>query len=243
MNKTLVVIFCYNVEKNLIFLLKKIKKNKINIKRHILFIDDSSTDKTYQILKCAKILNSKIKINKKNQGFGLNYKFSIKYAIKKNYKKIIFLHGDNQYPTEKVSLIENKLETSSLCYGSRKLNFKSMKKNMPTIRLFANLFLTFIINILLKNNATEYFSGFRGLLVKSLKKINLNNFEDKWVIEQQIHFYFINKKLPICEISIPTVYKKKQFSNLPPFNYVLSVLTSAFKAFLQKILLHNSKKA
>jgi hypothetical protein len=236
MNNTLVVIFCYNVEKNLIFLLKKIQKNKISNKRHILFIEDCSSDKTKKILKSFDILNSKIRINKKNQGFGFNYKFSIKYAIKKHYDKLIFLHGDNQYPSEKIPLIEKKLDTSALCYGSRRLNFNSMKKNMPKIRFLANLFLTLLINVLLKNNATEYFSGFRGLSVKDLKKINLNNFDDKWVIEQQIHFYFINKNYPICEISIPTVYKKNQISNLPSFHYVFSVLTSAFKFFLKKSL-------
>ena len=52
--------------------------------------------------------NGKIFKNKTNQGFGLNYKFSISFA-KNNYKNIIFLHGDNQYPAEKINLIENVL--------------------------------------------------------------------------------------------------------------------------------------
>ena len=127
-NKVLIVIFCYNVEENIGFILKKIKKNKLNNKRDILFIDDGSKDKTNKILKSYKIKNSKIIKNKKNQGFGLNYKFSIKYAIKKNYKKLIFLHGDNQYPANKIPNVDKKLDISSLCDGSRKLNIKSMKK-------------------------------------------------------------------------------------------------------------------
>ncbi len=229
MSKTLIVIFCYNVDENISFILKKIKKKKLNKNRNILFIDDCSSDNTNKILRSYKIKNSKIFKNKKNQGFGLNYKFSIKYAIKKKYKKLIFLHGDNQYPASKIPLIEKKLDNSFLCYGSRRLNFKSMKKNMPTIRLVANLLLTFFINILLNNNSTEYFSGFRGLRVEKLKKLNLNNFDNKWIIEQQIHFDFINKKFPISEISIPTVYKSNQISKLPPFNYVFSVIANTFK--------------
>ena len=58
-NKVLIVIFCYNVEENIGFILKKIKKNKLNNKRDILFIDDSSKDKTNKILKSYKIKNSK----------------------------------------------------------------------------------------------------------------------------------------------------------------------------------------
>ncbi len=229
MSKVLVVIFCYNVEENIGFILKKIKKNKLNNKRDILFIDDSSQDKTNKILKSYKIKNSKIIKNKKNQGFGLNYKFSIKYAIKKNYKKLIFLHGDNQYPANKIPNVDKKLDISSLCYGSRKLNMQSMKKNMPKMRLIANIILTFFINFMLRNNATEYFSGFRGIRVEKLKEIKLNNFANKWIIEQQIHFYFIIKKYKVTEIPIPTVYKENQISKLPPFNYVFSVLINTFR--------------
>jgi dolichol-phosphate mannosyltransferase len=229
MNDTLVVVFCYNVEKNIKNLIIKLKKNKIDLKRDILFIDDCSTDKTNKILNSYKINNSIIIKNKKNQGFGLNYKFSIKYSIKNKYKKVIFLHGDNQYPANKVPLLDSLLEKVSLCYGSRRLNFKIMMKNMPKLRLFANLILTIFINFILRNSASEYFSGFRGFRVNKLKKINLKNFDDKWVIEQQIHFYFIKKKYSISEFSIPTIYKKNQISNIPAFYYVLSVLINAFK--------------
>ena len=229
MSRVLIVIFCYNVEENIRFILKKIKKNKLNNKRDILFIDDNSTDKTNKILKSYKIKNSKIIKNRHNQGFGLNYKFSIKYAIKKKYKKLIFLHGDNQYPANKIPDVDKKLDISSLCYGSRKLNFKSMKRNMPKIRFIANIILTFFINFMLRNNATEYFSGFRGIRVDKLKKIKLNDFANKWIIEQQVHFYFIIKKYKVTEIPIPTVYKENQISKLPPFNYVFSVLISTFR--------------
>lgn len=229
MRKVLIVIFCYNVEENIGFILKKIKKNKLNNKRDILFIDDSSKDKTNQILKSFKIKNSKIIRNNHNQGFGLNYKFSIKYAIKKNYEKLIFLHGDNQYPADKIPNVDKKLDISSLCYGSRKLDVVSMKKNMPKMRLIANMMLTFFINFMLRNNATEYFSGFRGIRVEKLKEIKLNNFANNWIIEQQIHFYFINMKYKVTEIAIPTVYKDNQISKLPPFNYVFSVIINTFR--------------
>lgn len=229
MNKTLVVVFCYNVEKNINNILKKIKKYTLNNKRDFLFIDDCSTDNTNKILKSKKIKNAKIIKNKNNKGFGPNYKFSIKYSVNKKYKKLIFLHGDNQYPSEKVPLIDKKLEYSDLCYGSRRLNIKSMKANMPILRFVANIMLTNFINLLLNSNFTEYFSGFRGLRVKSLKELNLINFANSWIIEQQIHFNFINNKKKITEIPIPTVYKKTQKSKIPPFSYVFSVIINTIK--------------
>ena len=233
MNKTLVVIFCYNVEKHIPKIIKTIKDKKIDKKRDFLFIDDCSKDKTNRILKKNKINNAKIIKNKKNQGFGKNYKFSINYSLREKYEKLIFLHGDNQYPTKKIKIIEKKLDNSSLVYGSRRLNFSSMKKNMPLMRLIANLFLTFMINILLKSNATEFFSGFRGIKVEKLKKLNLNKFSDKWIIEQQIHFEFIKKNLKISEISIPTVYEDNQKSEIPPIRYVFSVIYNVLKYFFR----------
>ena len=229
MKKTIVIIFCYNVEDHIPAILKEIKLLKLNKNKDFLFIDDNSTDKTNLVINDYNLQNSKIIFNKKNKGFGLNYKFSILYAIKKKYKKLIFLHGDNQYPVKKIQLIDNELNNVSLSYGSRRLNISSMKKNMPTLRLIANIILTSFINFMLKNKSTEYFSGFRGLRVDELKKLNLNKFSNTWIIEQQIHFDFIKKKKLISEIAIPTVYKKSQISKIPPFKYVFSVILNTIK--------------
>ena len=229
MNKTLIVIFCYNVEKHILKIIYEIKKLKLNKNRDFLFIEDCSTDRTLQILNNNILSNFKILKNKKNQGFGKNYKFSIKYSIKKNYTKLIFLHGDNQYPTNKIELLEKRLDYSALAYGSRKLNYLNMKNNMPKSRLLANIILTKMINFLLGSKATEFFSGFRGLEVKKLKNLDLNKLADEWVIEQQIHFQFIKKNYRINEIPIPTSYKHNQKSEIPPFRYVISVILSVFK--------------
>ena len=224
--KTIVVVFCYNVQENILNVIKKIKKLNLNYKFDFLFLDDKSTDKSLIIIKNNLFKNGKVFKNKTNQGFGLNYKFSISFAKKNSYKNIIFLHGDDQYPAEKINLIEKKLLNSSLCYGSRKLNKSSMFKNMPLNRYIANIILTFFINLVFNNNATEYFSGFRGINLKYLKNINLKKFSNDWVIEQQLHFLFIKRKYKISEISIKTRYEKNQISMIPPFSYVFSVIKS-----------------
>jgi glycosyltransferase involved in cell wall biosynthesis len=229
MNKTLIVIFCYNVGQNIKDLYENIKKFKLKHNRDILFIDDCSTDNTNKIIRSFNVKNFKLIRNKFNQGYGLNYKFSIKYSIRMKYKNLIFLHGDNQYPSNKVSLIEKKLRDFDLCYGSRKLNIKSMYHKMPILRFTANVFLTTFINLLLKSNCTEYFSGLRGFKIEKLKSINLSHLANDWVIEQQIHFEFIKKKFSIYEFAIPSSYKKTQISRIPPFRYVFSVVINALK--------------
>tara|TARA_B100000795_G_C22742572_1_gene416015 strand:- start:463 stop:1146 length:684 start_codon:yes stop_codon:yes gene_type:complete len=220
------MIFCYNVEDNIGKIIRKVEKLSLNSKFDFVFLDDKSNDKTIEILEKKYLKNCKIIKNKTNQGFGLNYKFSINYAKKLNYENLIFLHGDNQYPCHKIQEIEKELTFNSLCYGSRKLNHTSMKSNMPLMRYYANIFLTYLINFIFNNNATEYFSGFRGLKVKDLKYLNLKDFSDHWVIEQEIHFLFIRKKFNISEIKIPTLYDETQISLIAPIAYVASVFKS-----------------
>jgi hypothetical protein len=163
-------------------------------------------------------------LNKKNYGFGLNYKYAIQYAIKYKYEKLIFLHGDNQYPASKIININNNLDYADLCYGSRKLLFDSMKKNMPLLRFIFNIILTKLINFFLKNNASEYFSGLRGIRVEKLKKINLKKLASNWIIEQEIHFIFIKNKYKFRETAITTTYDKNHRSLIPPIKYVSSVI-------------------
>lgn len=64
---------------------------------------------------------------------------------------------------------------------------------MPFLRFITNILLTKFINLLLRNNASEYFSGLRGMKVEKLKEINLKKLANNWIIEQEIHFIFIKK--------------------------------------------------
>ena len=232
--KTIVVVFCYNVEKHIYSLLNKIKKKEFS-QFNFLFIEDNSKDRTKDILKIHEnVKNFQIKFNKKNYGFGLNYKYAIQYAIKYKYEKLIFLHGDNQYPASKIININNNLDYADLCYGSRKLLFDSMKKNMPLLRFIFNILLTKLINLFLKNNASEYFSGLRGVRVEKLKKINLKKLANNWIIEQEIHFIFIKNKYKFRETAITTTYDKNHRSLIPPIKYVsLVILFTLYYSFLK----------
>ena len=98
MNKqVLVSIFCYNVEEFIYNVLENFyKSNSKDIS--IILINDYSTDKTlYEVKKFINKFNTKnIEIinNSKNMGYGYNYKISFDYAIRNDFTKIIFLHGD-----------------------------------------------------------------------------------------------------------------------------------------------------
>jgi glycosyltransferase involved in cell wall biosynthesis len=234
--KTIIVIFCFNVENFIKKTIYDLKKQKL-INCDYLYIDDGSTDNTLKkIKKYTKFYNFKnyfIRINKKNCGYGKNYKTSFNFSINKGYKKIIFYHGDNQYPSSKINLLNKLLEKNDLVFGSRKKNYASIKRNMPFLRYIGNIFLTKFINTLYKSKTSEYFSGFRGFKTSALKKIQYQKLSNSWIIEQQVHFVFLKKKFNIKEIAIPTVYDG-QSSNLPVIRYCLSVIFNAIKFYFLK---------
>jgi glycosyltransferase involved in cell wall biosynthesis len=226
MPKNLIAVFFYNNKKTVGSVLLGLKK--LDLKNtYFLLINDASIDNTlFEIHKYKKKIKNSIFINNSiNRGFARNYKFSIKYAIKNSFDKLVFFHGDKQYPLNKINLLINKLNHYDLCYGSRFLNRDSVKQNMPRLRYFANKFLTYYLNFLFKAKVTEYFSGFRGFKVESLLNINLKKFSNFYEIEQQIHFYFIKKKKNISEFSIPTRYYTKH-SSIPPFKYCLRIIVT-----------------
>ena len=195
--KILISVFCYNVGKFIFSVLEKIYSTNHH-ETSIIIINDYSKDNTipeiYRFIEKHKSKNIEIINNDKNMGYGYNYKLSFNFAIKHNYEKIIFIHGDGQYPPSQINTMSRLLTSNTLVFGSRFLNLLSVKENMPLRRFFANRVLTIFINLLFRRKFTEYFSGFRGYNIAEIKKIKFNDLSDKWIFEQQLQFRIIKKE-------------------------------------------------
>ena len=230
MNKEILIsVFCYNVGEFIFDVLEKIYSSNYQ-DTQVILINDCSNDNTiseiHRFIGKHKSKNLEIINNEKNMGYGYNYKLSFNFAIKNNYKKIIFIHGDGQYPPEQIAQMSVFLDTNSLVFGSRFLNVMSVRENMPMTRLFANRSLTIFINLLFKKKFTEYFSGFRGYKVSEIKQVQFEDLSNNWIFEQQLQFILMNKDMKIKEFPIETVYEN-QVSNLPPVKYCLEVIINS----------------
>jgi len=232
--RILISIFTFNVEEFIESLFVDLKKYN-HLDKEIICLNNSSTDNTVQkindLKKTFKVKNLKIISHTRNMGYGYNKKISFDYAINNNFNKIIFIHGDNQYPAAGIDEMIELLDSSTLSYGSRFLNEESVKNNMPKIKYFANPLLTKIINVIAGEKYSEYFSGFRGYFVDDLKEINYNKLSNSWIFEQQMMFEIIKKKKKITEFMIPTVYGD-QVSLVPPIRYCINLTTSVFYYFI-----------
>ena len=238
--KILIFIPAYNVEKKIKKVLKKIPKiifYKYNIK--ILIIEDNSTDNTLVLVK--KIIKNKYNkinliVNKKNKGYGGVQKIAFDYAIKKKFKYVIMLHGDNQYPANKIlllikPLISNKYDA---VFGSRMINsFNALKGGMPLYKYLGNLVLTFFQNTILSSNLSEFHSGYRSYKVSSLKKIKFKINTNDFHFDTEIIIQFLKKDFKIKEIAMPTHYGD-EISHLKSIPYGLNIVWCTLMSIFRK---------
>ena len=240
--KVLIFIPSFNVEKKIGKVLKKIPKiilRKYNVK--ILIIEDNSKDKTLNVIK--KIMRNKKKnfkinliINKKNKGYGGVQKIAFNYAIKKNFKYIVMLHGDNQYPADKLLRLIKPLVTNKFdaVFGSRMINsLDALRGGMPLYKYIGNITLTFFQNLFLSSNLSEFHSGYRSYKVSSLKKIKYRNNTNDFHFDTEIIIQFLKKNFVIKEVSMPTHYGD-EVSHLKSIPYGLNIVRSTLLSRFRK---------
>ena len=133
----------------------------------------------------------------KNLGYGGVQKFAFRYAIQKNYDFTIMLHGDGQYRPESLPKIINAYnhEKNDAVFGSRMMSYKSaLKGGMPFYKFLGNIFLTFVQNLILGSNMSEFHSGYRSYKVSRLKKINFKKKSNYYHFDTEMVIEFLEKK-------------------------------------------------
>jgi hypothetical protein len=98
-------------------------------------------------------------------------------------------------------------------FGSRiKNRGMAIAGGMPKIKYYVNRMVCLIENILLGENFSEYFSGFRAYSKKLLKTIPFQRFSNDFVFDQEMTISSISYGMRIGEIPMPTRYHDKASS-------------------------------
>lgn len=177
----------------------------------IYLLDDASNDNTYYAAVGYKMLKKlkKLKVyrNEKNLGCGGNQKKAYNYAIKKGFDILALLHGDNQYDPRCLSYLLKPLikDNADFVFGSRMVGHP-LKGGMPLYKFLGNKFLTFMENLLLDMNLSEYHSGYRLFNCHALKKVPFNKCSNDFHFDTEIIIQFKKAGIRIAELPIPTFY-------------------------------------
>jgi glycosyltransferase involved in cell wall biosynthesis len=206
-----ICIMAYLATDSIISTIERIPERIKKSCKEIYIFDDASPDNFTTLMRNYKKRVGLHKLNfyknNKNLGFGGNTKKCFDYAIKKKYDLLVVLHGDGQYPPEKIPLmIRPILEGyADMVIGSR-LQCNPIREGMPIWKYLGNKFLTFLENKTLNLHLSEAQSGFKAYSVKAFKKINFNSFSNDYHFTTQLLFEFSDNNLKIAEIPIPVFY-------------------------------------
>jgi len=235
-NKVCVVLPCYKVKNQIYTVYKKLIKKKIDC---LIFVDDKCPEESVKYLKSITKKNTKIKyiFLKKNLGVGGATFKGLISARDQNYDIIVKFDSDNQHRIKDLMKIINSLKREEVlfCKGYRDLSLiKSLKRNMPFIRVLGANVLTFMSKITTKNfDLKDVTNGLFGIKSKILKNINLKNLKKNYFFEQDLIFRISNKKIKIFQIKSEVIYGNEN-SNLKPLAVIMPFLIYHIKNFFYK---------
>lgn len=201
--KIIVVMPAYNAEKTLEKTYKDIPQEIVD---EVIVIDDDSRDKTVAI---AQKLKLPVVVHEKNLGYGGNQKTCYREALRRKADIIIMIHPDYQYDATLTSyliqpIIDGRVD---IMLGSRIRSRKeAIEGGMPLYKYISNRVLTFIENLVLGLNLSEYHTGFRAFKKEVLEKLPTNSFSNDFVFDQEILISAHRAGFRMGEIAVPVRY-------------------------------------
>ena len=206
--KLSIIIPCYNEKQTIEKIVNKILK--VNIKKEIIIVDDSSNDGTSNIIKTIKKSNIKKIFHKKNLGKGA----AIKTAKKHISGDIILIQdADLEYfPSDYIRLLNPILsKKSKVVYGSRVLG-RSQNNNSKftsNIRILGNFLLTKLSNFINNQNLTDAHTCYKVFDKKIFKKITLKELDFRFCPEVTCKISNLNEKI----IEVPIKYNGRSIEH------------------------------
>ena len=169
----------------------------------------------------------------KNCGYGAVVKRGISKGLRSGAKFIACLHGDGQYPAEKLDEFFAHLESLDLALvqGSRRLVPGAARAgNMPLYKRLGGAFLTALENLAFRQKLTDRHSGFIVYNAEFLKTLDLAKLSPSFDIDLEIISIADARGYRLAELPIPTRYAGEK-SNLNVVTYGLRVLRQTWRRF------------
>lgn len=174
--KTLVIIPTYNEKANIARLIKKIRELKIPV--DILVVDDSSPDKTGEIVKQIAKSDSGVYLfsRKAKEGLGKAYVAGFKWAKERKYTRIFSMDADFSHPPEALREMLRLSNYGSVVIGSRYIKGGKIIGWAPK-RYLNSWCANWVTRSLLFIRAKDATAGFKCYPMEFLGKINLDNIQ------------------------------------------------------------------
>lgn len=209
--RILIFIVAYNAETTIQSVIRRIDPALAEHDTHILIIDDSSADRTFDRARELPdtLFPMTVLFNPVNQGYGGNQKIGFHYAIKEKFDVVALVHGDGQYAPECLGSLLKPLLTgeADAVFGSRMLLPGDARRGgMPLYKFVGNKLLTWFQNRLLGTKLSEFHSGYRLYSVNALARIPFERNTNDFHFDTEIIIQLVRGGYRIRELPIPTYY-------------------------------------
>ncbi len=179
MQKAVVIIPTYNERENIskvVPMLLEVFKDIKNWDMSILVVDDTSPDKTYEVVEKISKKESKVKllINSKKEGLGGAYLKGMEFAFNKLDADVIFqFDADLSHDHTKIPLFLKEIEAGAdLVLGSRYVKGGGIPSNWGFHRKFLSIVGNLTIATVLTNfSIHDWTTGFRAIKKALYKKV------------------------------------------------------------------------
>jgi 2-polyprenyl-3-methyl-5-hydroxy-6-metoxy-1,4-benzoquinol methylase len=204
----------------------------------ILLIDDGSTDGTpaaarTSLREADLPYQWTLLANPVNQGYGGNQKLGYQYALDHGFDVVVMLHGDGQYPAERIRPLARLALENGAAFGSRLATPGAARAGgMPRYKYVGNRILTSVQNRMLGTSLSEFHSGFRAYRTDLLARIPFALNADDFHFDTEIFIQCIRAGVNIAEIPIATHYGDEK-CRVHGLEYAAHVVAQTTRAALQ----------
>lgn len=164
-NKILCAIPCFNESYNLPKLFTDLKENRISEIADIVFVDDCSSDETYNLIQSH---NYPVIRHQQNGGYGKAVQTGFRYAVDNRYDGFVIFPGDNQRSAKDLQRLVQLHQTKNydVVVGS-KFHIYSDKYG-PIKRRIGNIVYSKIASYCWKSPIQDVLSGFKIYSVEAV---------------------------------------------------------------------------
>jgi glycosyltransferase involved in cell wall biosynthesis len=221
--KVVIVIPCYNEEKRIQGVIKRI--NNLELENKIIVADDGSADNSCQIVKNnfkdVLLLEHGI-----NLGKGAALKTGCEAAVKLGADIIVLIDADGQHSPEVIPEMVKKLEKENfdIIFGARKMDINKM----PAVFYLGNKFLTRLTNLLSGASISDSQCGFKAFRASVYDKLIWESSD--YSVETEMIVNTKKNKLKYGEIFIETIYNDN-YKGTTPFDGIKVLINLIRKVF------------
>lgn len=201
--KVVVLMPAYRAGRRVVETFQKIPQELVD---EVIIVDDKSPDNN-ETFELAKPLPARVYQNERNLGYGGNMKVMLKKALEADGDIFFELHADGQYdPRDLPRVLAALKSTDGMLLGSRLMEGGMAREaGMSLLKYVVNIFLTWIANVSLGTQLTEFQTGFRVYTRAFLTRVNFEAnsndhlFSFETILQAIYHGFTITEIPVVCE--------------------------------------------